>query len=323
MRAVLLALLALACVAAATTDAGGGSDRPPSLTFKEVTLDGKRRVLSRHAIDPYTYSLSPDHKQFAYIPQRCNGCRGPTALMVASVRSALERSVVDTGCAFGDVSWAPNGRTLALSTFNGPFCYWAGLWFVNPDGRDFRQVLERDAPLVWSPDSRFLASRRPISVFSLDTEEWSEVGQGHTPSWSPDGRQIAYTHNNVVVAKPVHPGDGACAQSGARGSFPSWSPDGRRIAFIRFAGDAYHLGLWVGSCRGGKPRRLARDLATTTPFVWSPKGTQIAYVRGATLFVRRLSGRKGRLLAYERGAAITPLAWSKDGRRILYFTLVR
>jgi WD40-like Beta Propeller Repeat len=323
MRAALSAFLALICVAAFATGAGGRSTRAPSLKFKEVTLDGKRRVLSTHAIDPYTYSLSPDHRQFAYIPQRCSGCRGPTALMVANVRSPLERALVDTGCAFSGVSWAPNGRVLAMDTFAGAYCYGAGLWFVNPDGSDFRQVLERGAPLVWSPDSRFLASRRPISVFSLETHEWSDVGQGHTPSWSPDGREIAYTHNDVIVATAVHPGDNACAQSGTRGSYPSWSPDGRRIAFIRYVGDAYHLGLWVGSCRGGKPRRLARGLAPTTPFVWSPKGRQIAYVRGATLFARRLDGRKGRFLAYEKGAAITPLAWSRDGRRVLYFTLVR
>jgi Tol biopolymer transport system component len=86
--------------------------------------------------------------------------------------------------------------------------------------------------------------------------------------------------------------------------------------------DAYSLTLWVGSCRGGKPRRLARGLAPTTPFVWSPGGQRIAYVRGTTLFVRRLSGRQGRNVAYEKGA-VTPLAWSRDGRRLLYFTLIR
>jgi Tol biopolymer transport system component len=321
MRVALSALIALVCVAATASGAGGRPARAPSLTFKEVTLDGKRRVLSRHAIDPYTYSLSPNHRQFAYIPQQCVGCRADP-VMVANVRGSGERVLADTGCPFLGVSWAPNGRTVALDTSNGAYCYSAGLWFVNPDGSNFHQVLERGAPLVWSPDSKFLASRRPISVFSLDTREWSDVGQGHTPSWSPDGRQIAYTHNDLIVATALHPGDAACAQSGTRGSLPSWSPDGRRIAFIRYVGDAYHLTLWVGSCQGGQPRRLARGLARLTPFVWAPNGRQIAYVRGATLFVRRLAGRQGRLLVHEEGA-VTPLAWSRDGRRLLYFTLVR
>jgi hypothetical protein len=40
------------------------------------------------------------------------------------------------------------------------------------------------------------------------------------------------------------------------------------------------------------------------------------------MFVRRLDGRDGRLLAYET-AAVTPLARSRDGRHLLYYTLRR
>jgi hypothetical protein len=184
MRLALSALLALVFVVAAATDAGGGSVRAPSLTFKEVTLDGKRRVLSAHAIDPYTYSLSPNHMLLAFIPRQCVGCRDAPAID-ADVRSPNERVLADTGCPFLGVSWAPNGRQLALDTSSGAYCYWAGLWFVNPDGSGFRQVLERGAPLVWSPDSRFLADSHPISVFSLDTHEVSVVGQGYGRAGPP------------------------------------------------------------------------------------------------------------------------------------------
>jgi Tol biopolymer transport system component len=327
MRAALLALLALICVAAAATGAGGRSDRAPSLTFKEVTLDGKRRVLSTHAIDPYTYSLAPDHKELAYISQRCNGCRGPTALMVASVRSPLERVLFDTGCAPLGVSWAPNGRLLAVVAQTGAYCDRGGLWLVNSDGSGFRQV-EGHAGLVWSPDSKFLAGSRPISLFSLEAGGERVLSAGHSPAWSPDGTRIAFVHNtpfDLQVLGVLSVETGAVRNyTRANSSNPVWSPDGRRIAFIRFVGDAYHLELWVISTRGGKPRRLARGLARSTPFLWSPKGRQIAYVRGRVLFVRRLNGHEGRFLAYEPGAdAVTPLAWSRDGRRVLYVTLVR
>src|SRR5262245_15032664 len=195
MRLALPALLAaLVVVAAAATDAGGHSARSPSLMFKEVTLDGKRRVLSRHAIDPYTYSLSPDHKHLAYIAQRCSGCRN-APLMIADVRRPGERVLIDTGCGFEGVSWAPNGRALALAATNGAYCGWAGLWFAKPDGSGFHQVLETSAPLVWSPDSKFLADYRPISVFSVETGDESFLSQGFSPAWSPDGGRIAFVHN--------------------------------------------------------------------------------------------------------------------------------
>jgi Tol biopolymer transport system component len=295
------------------------------LTFKEVTLDGKRRVLSRHAIDPYTYSLSPDHTQLAYIAQPVIGVRD-NPVMVAEVRRPRERVLVDTGCQSGDVSWAPNGQIVALTAWTGAYCERVGLWFVHPDGSGLHSM-GRAPGLVWSPDSRFLAGGRPVRILSLETGEERVLSAGHSPSWSPGGSRIAFVHNTVADGQvlgvaSVRTGE-VVNYTRANSSNPVWSPDGRRIAFIRFVQDAYHLDLWVTSSRERNPRRLARGLAPVTPFVWSPKGRQIAYVRGKTLFVRKLSGREGRNLAYENGAEITPLAWSRDGGRILYFSLTR
>jgi hypothetical protein len=59
MRASALVLLAALSVAVPATGAPSRPERTAILTFKVVTLNGERRVLSRHAIDPYTYSLSP------------------------------------------------------------------------------------------------------------------------------------------------------------------------------------------------------------------------------------------------------------------------
>jgi Tol biopolymer transport system component len=319
MRASALALLAALSVAVPATSAPSRPERTATLTFKLVTMNGQRRVLSRHAIDPYTYSLSPDHKKLAYIPQRAEGERD-APVMLADVRSPRERVLVDTGCPFLGVSWAPSGRMLAVDTSTGAYCYdRAGLWFVNPDGTGFRQVDEGGAPLVWSSDSRFLADSRPISVFSLETHETHVLDEGYGPAWSPNGSEIAYTHNAGMYVASVATGE---VRGLTRGWKPSWSPDGRRIAFIRYVRDANHLHMWVMSSRGGKPRRLARGLAPFAPLVWSPKGRQLAYVKGRSLFARTLSGRGRRLLTSEDGD-ITPLAWSRDGGRVLYYTLTR
>jgi Tol biopolymer transport system component len=232
--------------------------------------------------------------------------------MVASVRSTDDRVLAGP---FLDLAWAPNGRVIALKGSTGSEF---GFFFVKPDGSDLRHVANTEG-VVWSPDSRYLAGRRPIDVYSLETGQDQYLGQGYGPAWSPDGTRIAFAHNSTLEMVSLRTG---IVRDLTRGTLPAWSPDGRRIAFIRFVGDPYHLDLWVTSSRGGNPRRLARGLARFPPFLWSPNGRQIAYVRGRSLFARTLSGREGRFLARENGEVV-PLAWSKDGRRVLYFTLSR
>lgn len=324
MRIALPVLLALVCVAARVVDASGHSARAPALTLKEVTLDGNRHVLSAHRVDPYVFALSPDHRELAYIAQPVEGVRD-NPVMVADVRTARERVLFDTGCQSADVSWAPNGQVLALTAAAGTYCESGGTWLVNPDGSGLRR-LERAPGLVWSPDSRSLAGGRPVSILSLETGEERTLSAGHSPTWSPSAARIAFVHNTLSDSQVLGVASVGAGEiqdyTRANTANPAWSPDGRWIAFDRFVRDAYHVDLWVTSSRKRSPRRLARGLARLTPFVWSPKGQRIAYVRGTTLFVRRLNGREGRRLVYEQ-APITPLAWSRDGRKLLYFTLTR
>jgi hypothetical protein len=55
---------------------------------------------------------------------------------------------------------------------------------------------------------------------------------GHsTPSWSPDGRKIAFGSRSRKVR--VVNADGRGQQRLTTGNHPAWSPDGRRIAFTR------------------------------------------------------------------------------------------
>jgi len=313
VRLLFSSLLAACCLLGLAASANGGSEYRERLIFREVGLDGHKRLLSRHDISPYTSSLSPDYKEFAYIAQQCVGCPG-NPVMVADVRSPRERVLVESRTWYG-VSWAPNGRQLAL---NGGTDVQSGLWLVNADGSDLHHVANT-GHLTWSPDSKSLASSRPISVLSLETGQERYLSQGYGPAWSPDGTRIAFTHNSVIDVASVRTGD---VRRLARGVGPSWSPDGRRIAFIRYMRDAYHISLWVISTRGGKPRRIARGLSPGAPLIWSPKGRQIAFNRGDGLFAKRPDGDRARLLAREN-RAIVPLAWSRDGRRVLYSALIR
>jgi Tol biopolymer transport system component len=165
------------------------------------------------------------------------------------------------------------------------------------------------------------------------------------PSWSPDGRTIAFT----VFRWP----DGAAElflmnADGSRqrtlkaagqtwGQTLAWSPDGRKLAFVRER-DRRNDDVYIINADGSAQRRLARGVRRTvnvTPGpapAWSPDGRRIAFVSdrddgtfaytrdsrdGADVYVMNADGSRQRRLtrnAFYDGAP----TWSPDGQRIAF-----
>lgn len=131
------------------------------------------------------------------------------------------------------------------------------------------------------------------------------------PSWSPEGRWIAFAcRSSSSAGIYVIGADG-------RGRWPAvklpnwrvegvaWSPDARRIAFGA-------SGIWVVNAVGGGLRRLTKgDDSLPT---WSRDSRSIAYEHGGDVFVVHADGTGRRRLVRR---ADKP-AWSPDGRRIAF-----
>ena len=142
--------------------------------------------------------------------------------------------------------------------------------------------------------------------------------RGLAPSWSADGRRLAYAAPGPGGLTDVYVVDAdgrnqtwltrtpSAAETG-----PRWAPDGRRLVVER------NGRLFVIRA----DRRGERFLANGREPAWSPKRNRIAFVGGADdLYLVSPSGRGLRRLTSSPAIESQP-AWSPDGRKLAYVAL--
>ena len=140
------------------------------------------------------------------------------------------------------------------------------------------------------------------------------------PSWSPDGRQIAFISDRdgnweIYVMNADGSGLTRLTDSPTGDFDPKWSPDGRRIAFM-----SAHA-IYVVSAEGSGLTRLTDNLGRADSPSWSPDGRRIT-------FASRQYGGEGVYVINADGSGLTNLteswrssgspSWSPDGRRIAF-----
>jgi hypothetical protein len=97
-------------------------------------------------------------------------------------------------------AWSPSGTRLAFTRLDKDGNEHIAV--VDADGTDERMFATRGSRPTWSPDGRFIAFRgeRGLGLESVDADGrgWASLGRDlGQPSWSPDGTQIATVSSNV------------------------------------------------------------------------------------------------------------------------------
>jgi Tol biopolymer transport system component len=211
---------------------------------------------------------------------------------------------------YGSWTWSPTAPQLAMVRDSR-------LTVVDAStGRqtDLGDVVGEASAPVWSPDgTRILYGARGGSLYSVDVGSGDRSLVVRLPGenldsmdeieWSPDGAYLA-------IVNDLEPGGGRLYVMNADGSgvrvlldnFESggilarnrfaWSPDGTRLTYAAFSGpDVRELRIWTVSLDGSAPSLVASHTSNVggSP-VWSPDGSQIAFVADRSSFVINSDG---------------------------------
>ncbi len=170
-------------------------------------------------------------------------------------------------------------------------------------------VAEQDAPLHW-----------------LDAGE--QFGDGHTvsPTWRPDGLEIAFAFSKAgpfnLFVKPVDAPAATPLVLSEWNQFPtSWAPNARYLAFTEFQ-PMTGADIWMIDLQTRERRPVVRTLFDETWARFSPDGAWLAYMSNESgrweIFIRPASGRGPRARVSREGG-IWP-CWSADGKTIYFST---
>jgi dipeptidyl aminopeptidase/acylaminoacyl peptidase len=224
--------------------------------------------------------------------------------------------------------------SLAATGANGPFTIdqvmsapFASSPLAAPTGARTAWLLdERGQRNVWVASAPDWKGHKVTAFNDDDGQEIAEL------SWAPDGSYLLFTRGgdfetggdnpnpDLQLAKPEQDiwrvaMDGSAPKKLTNGHAPAVSPKGDLVAFLR-AGQ-----IFVMSPSGENVKPAVNQKATTTDLLWSPDGSELAFVSGrrdhSFIGVYTPADKSLRYLDPSTDRDSNPI-WSPDGARIAY-----
>jgi Tol biopolymer transport system component len=256
--------------------------RPDGGSFPDSALSGlwildpetleKRRLLP----DGYSPAWAPDGQQLAF--------EADFQIYTVSRDGTALRRLTESGENFLP-AWSPDGDSIAYETFP------SAIWVMAADGSGRRLLVPTASMADWHPDGQRLVcvgawdsagtELRGILTFDLRTAVktllWRaapSVGFLRFPRYSPDGRRIAFDHQDPSEAVPhvwVMNADGTSPRrlTPSAGSQPTWSPTGDAIAFTKedwMRNEPTNGVLWILELASGRASQLTQKWPERCPY---------------------------------------------------------
>ncbi|WP_343848079.1 S9 family peptidase [Algoriphagus jejuensis] len=207
---------------------------------------------------PTYMTAAPDGKSIAWIFND----RGERNVFFAKApefkTEKLTHDQGDNGLDLGPLVFSPDAKTLL---------------FVRGNSRNSAGQAANPAQLQQNTDKK---------IYSLDLESGKSrwFAPGASPTFSPDGKSVAYLMGGAVYFKASADTTDSIEQLfTARGSASmlSFSPDGKYLAFMSGRGDHSYIGLW--DFENKKLTYPEASLDFDAYPTWSPDGKRLAYLR--------------------------------------------
>jgi dipeptidyl aminopeptidase/acylaminoacyl peptidase len=233
---------------------------------------------------------SPDGRYLAFVSSR----QEKNQVFLAPLDGGDPRQLTNSPFGASRPAWSPDGSRIAFIARAGKY----------QEPKD-RKGAERNAPRVIR-DLRFRLDgvgyfderRTHIFVIEVEGGEEQQITDGDwyddMPSWSPDGRWIAFSSDRRSDCWAVLSSGGRARRvSRAKGSAwaPQFSPDGRSLAYIGHehgeAGSAKNSHVFIVPFSGGAPQSLSASLdrsvaggllATGQTLAWSRDGKAVYFL---------------------------------------------